>query len=81
MQSLKAHVRNGHFVLDDPATDLPEGAEVELVLLDDGELDPRERARLIEAIEESEADIERGDSVDGFELIAQLRAKRAAAGR
>jgi hypothetical protein len=81
MQPLKAHVKNGQFVLDDPATDLPEGAEVELVLVDEGQLDPEEQARLLQAIEESEADIERGDSMDGFEFIAQLRAKREAAGR
>lgn len=29
MQALKAHLRNGHFVIDE-STDLPEGTEVEL---------------------------------------------------
>ena len=48
---------------------------------DDDELEPEERARLIQAIEEAEEDIERGDYVDGFEFIAQLRAKREAASR
>ena len=80
MQPLKAHVRNGQLVLDDPSTDLPEGSEVELMLVDD-EFDPEERARLLQAIEEGEEDIERGDYVDGFEFVAQLRAKREAAGR
>jgi hypothetical protein len=80
MQPLKAHVRNGQIVLDDPSTDLPEGSEVELILVDD-EFDPAERARLLQAIEDAEEDIERGDHVDGFELIAHLRAKREAAGR
>jgi hypothetical protein len=81
MQPLKAHVKNGQLVLDDPVTDLPEGAEVELVLVDDGELDPEERARLLQMIEESEEDIERGDYVDGTEFANQLLAKREAACR
>ena len=34
MHPLKAHVRNGRLVLDEP-TDLPEGEVVELVLRDD----------------------------------------------
>ena len=80
MQPLKAHVQNGRLVLDEP-TDLPDGAEVELYLVDDGEFEPEERARLLLAIEEAEEDIKRGDYVDGFEYIAQLRAKREAASR
>jgi hypothetical protein len=44
--TLRAHVRNGRLVLDEP-TDLPEGAEVELVPMDEiDDLDPAERARL-----------------------------------
>ena len=80
MQALKAHVQNGRLVLNEP-TDLPEGTEVELVLVDDGEFEPEERARLIQAIEEAEADIERGDYVDGIEFANQLLAKREAASR
>ena len=80
MQALKAHVHNGRLVLNEP-TDLPEGAEVELVPLDDGELEPEERARLLQTIEESVEDIERGDCVDGIEFANQLLAKREAASR
>ena len=80
-QALKAHVRNGQLILDDPATDLPEGAEVALVLVDEGEFDPGEYARLLQAIEEGEEDVQRGDDADGFELVAQLRARREAASR
>ena len=79
-QQLKAHVQNGRLVLDEP-TDLPEGAEVELAVIDDGEFEPEERARLIEAIEEAEADIARGDYVDGIEFANQLLSKREAASR
>ncbi len=80
MQALKAHVKGGRLVLDEP-TDLPEGAEVELMAVDDEDVDPEDRARLLEAIEEGFADFERGDHMDGFEFIAQLRAGREAASR
>ncbi len=80
MHALKAHVKNGRLVLDEP-TDLPEGREVELVVLDDEELAPGEKARLLQAIEDGVEDFERDDHMDGFEFIAQLRAKREAASR
>jgi hypothetical protein len=80
MRVLKARVRGGRLVLDEP-TDLPEGSEVELLVMPEDELDPEERTRLLEAIEEGARDIERGDYVDGAEFIAQLRARRAAANR
>ena len=79
MQPLKAHVHNGRLVLDEP-TDLPEGTEVELVAVGD-DFDPQERARLLHAIDQGIEDFERGDHIDGFELIAQMKAAREAAGR
>jgi hypothetical protein len=79
MQALKAHVKDGRLVLDEP-TDLPEGTEVELLVVDD-EFDPEERARLIQAIEDGAEDIERGDHVDGMEFARQLLARREAASR
>lgn len=81
MQPLKAHVKNGRLVLDDPTTSLPEGAEVALMLVDDGELESEEQARRNEMIDASEEDIERGDFVDGMEFANQLLAKREAASR
>ncbi len=80
MHALKALVKNGRLVLDEP-TDLPEGKEVELVMVDDDEFEPGEKERLLQAIEDGIEDIERGDYVDGMEFIAQLRAKREAASR
>ena len=77
--ALTAVVKNGRLVVDEP-TDLPEGLEVKLVVADD-EFEPEEKARLLQAIEEGIEDIERGDHMDGFEFIAQLRAKREAASR
>jgi len=79
MQPLKAHVKNGRLVLDEP-TDLPEGTEVEVLALDD-DFEPEDRARLLRALDEGADDIERGDHVDGFEFIARLRARREAASR
>jgi hypothetical protein len=79
MQPLKAHVRNGRLLLDEP-TDLPEGSEIELVLVGD-DFDPAERARVEQAVEDGIEDFERGDHVDGFDLIAQMRREREAPGR
>jgi hypothetical protein len=80
MQPLKAHVRNGRLVLDEP-TDLPEGEVVELVPLDEvlargGDyLDDEERARLHASIERGIADVRAGRTVDARDVIARLRAR------
>ena len=79
MRALKAQVKGGRVVLDEP-TDLPEGAEVELILVDD-DFEPEERKQLLRALEEADEEIERGEHMDGFEFIAQLRARREAANR
>jgi hypothetical protein len=79
---LIAHVKNGRLVLDVPTT-LPEGAAVELhadAELED-DLDPEERARLLEELEEAAQEIERGEHDDAFEYLAQLRARSEAANR
>ncbi len=75
MRPLKAHVRNGRLVLDEP-TELPEGTEVELVPVEGDELDEAERAELEEAIRESEAELDAGLGVTEEELWARLRAVR-----
>ena len=79
MAPLKAVVKNGRIVVDEP-TDLPDGTELDLVPLQD-EFDPEDRARLLAAINEGIDAVERGDHVDGFEFIARMRAKREAANR
>ena len=81
MQALKAQVKNGRLVLDEP-TDLPEGEVVELVPVDDilasgGDyLDNEERERLHRSIEQGIEDFEKGDTEDAFEFLARLKAKR-----
>jgi predicted transcriptional regulator len=44
-------------------------------------VDPEESARLLQAIKDGFADIERGDHMDAFEFVAKLRAKRDATHR
>ena len=76
MQPLKAHVKDGKLVLDDPSTDLPEGSEVELYLAADGEFDAEEHARLHESLKESVEQMKAGELIDADEALAELRAHR-----
>jgi hypothetical protein len=71
MRALKAQVRGGRLVLDEP-TELPEGTEVELTLVEDDEFDPEERARLDAALELSMAQARAGQFVDGEVVIRKL---------
>lgn len=82
MRALKAHVRGGRLVLDEP-TDRPEGEDVELVPLDEvlasgGDyLDEDERRRLHESLERGIEDVRSGRTVDAEKVIATLRARSA----
>lgn len=77
MEPLRAHVRNGRLVLDEP-TDLPEGEVVDLVLVDEvlargGDfLDDEERERLHESIRQSIAEANAGKLIDADEVIGKL---------
>jgi hypothetical protein len=56
--TIKARVRGGRFVVDEP-TDLPDGTELELLPLDPGDwLDEADRAALHEALAQSQADVD-----------------------
>ncbi|NUP13462.1 MAG: hypothetical protein HOW73_46080 [Polyangiaceae bacterium] len=76
MHALKARVRNGRLVLDEP-TSLPEGTEVVLVPAndEDDEMTDEERAELDAAILEGLDDVDAGRSVDAEAAIARLRAR------
>jgi len=78
MHEMRAQVRNGHLVIDEP-TDLPEGTVVELKVVETEDpwagMDPEERAELEASIEEGFRDVENGDVGDAREFLAQLRAK------
>jgi hypothetical protein len=81
MHALKAHVKNGRLVLDEP-TNLPEGEVVELVPVDEvlasgGDyLDDEERAALHRELELSLAEAKAGKLIDAEEVLAELRAVR-----
>jgi hypothetical protein len=73
-----ARVRRGRLVVDEP-TDLPEGAEVALEVVEDllaEELSADERARLEGSIEIARGQADRGEGVSAESLLATLRARR-----
>ena len=71
--TLKARVRKGRLVVDEP-TDLPEGTEVELLPLDPGDwLDDDDRSALHRALISSGADIDAGRLIDADEILRELR--------
>jgi len=73
--TIKAHVRAGRLVLDEP-TDLPEGAEVELLPLDPGDwLDESDRAALHQALRQSDVDVAQNHLVDAEEVLRELRSR------
>jgi hypothetical protein len=80
MQPLKAQVRNGRLVLDEP-TDLPEGKVIELLPLDEDDQDladlaPAERAALLAELRVAIAQEKAGQVVDADEVLAEIRARR-----
>jgi hypothetical protein len=76
MQPLKAVVRNGRIVMDEP-TELPEGTELVLAVADEGDdMDDAERARLHDSLRRSIAQAKAGQLVDGDEVVGKLLARR-----
>jgi hypothetical protein len=63
----------GRLVLDEP-TNLPEGAEVELVVVDGDELDEEDRARLHAALDRADDELRAGKGIPGGDIISALRA-------
>jgi hypothetical protein len=80
MRALKAHVRGGRLLLDEP-TDLPNGEVVEFVPLDEvlasiGDyLDAEERERLHASIDRGLEDVHAGRTTDARQVMAELRAR------
>ena len=73
--TIKARVTAGRLVVDEP-TDLPEGAEVDLLPLDPGDwLDDSDRAMLHEALHQSDADVSAGRLVEASEILNTLRSR------
>ena len=73
--TMKATVRHGRLVLDEPTT-LPEGTEVEMLPLDPGDwLDDAERAALHAALAQSEADVVGDRLIDAVDVLKSLRTR------
>lgn len=74
MEARKVRVENGRIRLDEP-TNLPDGAEVELVILSGDELDDEERARLHASLDRAIDDEDAGRMVDAEEFLAEVCAE------
>lgn len=74
MHARKVQAKNGRLVLDEP-TDLPDGAEVEIVVIDD-ELTAEERADLHASLDRALADSDAGRGMDAWEYLERFRARR-----
>jgi hypothetical protein len=72
MQPLKAHVRNGRLLLDEP-TDLPEGEVVLLQPVDGDDMDDEDRAALHAELRASMAEADAGETEDFARMMVELR--------
>ena len=74
MTALKAHVKNGRIVVDEPV-DLPDGVEVSVYLYDASAdaMSAEERAALERALERGIAQADAGELVEADEVLAELR--------
>lgn len=73
MEALKARVRNGRLVIDEP-TAFPEGTEIDLAVADVGdELDDEERSALHAALAESWVSAQAGRTRPATALLRKLR--------
>jgi hypothetical protein len=74
VSAIKAHVKNGRPIVDEP-TALPEGSEVRLWVVEGDDLDDTEREALHDAIREGFADAKAGRTVDADTWAAKLRSR------
>jgi len=73
--TIRGQVRGGRLLVDEPI-DLPDGCEVALAMVEDGDdLDDEDRARLHDAIRAGQAEMDRGEGIPAREVVALLRAK------
>lgn len=73
---LRAVVKQGRIVMDEP-TELPEGTELVLAVAEDSDgMDDAERARLHESLRRSIAQAKAGQLIDGDKVIGKLLARR-----
>jgi hypothetical protein len=71
--TLRGHIENGNILVDEGVA-LPEGTEVRLSLVEDADdLDDEDRARLHEALDLAQAEIDRGEAVPASDVITEPR--------
>jgi hypothetical protein len=74
MSTLHARVQGGQIVVEE-RTDLPEGTQLTLVMIEpDDEMTPEERAELEAEVERGRAAIAAGQGISGADLLARVRA-------
>lgn len=73
MLALKAHVRSGRIIIDEP-TELPEGAELDLVVLGHDDLDEEDERALMASLDRAIDDEEAGRTVNVEEFLEEVRA-------
>lgn len=74
--TLRAHIANGRLVVDE-SVDLPDGAEVQIAVVDGGDqLDDEDRARLHAAIEQAQDELDRGEGIPAAKFLADLSSRR-----
>jgi hypothetical protein len=73
-RTVQGRVSGGRLQVDEPV-DLPEGAQVELIIVDseDG-LEDDDRAQLHAAIDEAEAELARGEGIPLGDVLDEARA-------
>lgn len=71
---IKGRVEGGRLKVDEK-TDLPDGTEVEMFVIDDDDdgLDDAEREELHKVLEQSEEDVKAGRLIDAAEVLKGLR--------
>jgi hypothetical protein len=74
MRALKTIVKDGRVTIDEQ-TNLPDGAEVEVVVIGD-ELDADDRTALHASLDRASDDSEAGRGMDAWEYLEQYRARR-----
>ena len=74
MHIRKIQVKNGRLALDE-ATDLPDGADVEVLVIDD-ELTGEERAELHASLDRALDDSDAGRGMEAWEYLERYRAGR-----
>lgn len=72
---IHGRVRGGRLQVDEP-TDLPDGVDVQLTVLDlTDDLDQEERARLRVALVAASEEFERGEGIPAEQVLAELRTR------